>query len=154
MSLERLVHFELNLNLVRFIETSVILSRYGLINEVHKKYLNRSENQNPKLWGIFQWTFKRAMLGISLRNRKRNEWIWTKNWIERCYPWVTVAEIDRTWIENKRWTKFILDWKSYNYTQPVWKPPVKWIDEIKWPLISERHTTEENLQKMSTNRET
>ena len=82
-----------------------------------------------------QRAMERRMLGVSLKDRKRNEWIrkMTKvtDVIERVkkLKWQWAGHIARR--EDGRWTREILDWYPRGVKRPQKRPRGRWIDEIR-----------------------
>jgi len=107
---------------------------------------------------VSQRAMERAMLGISLRDKKRNEWIRRKTGVTdvihriRSLKWQWAGHIAR--MDDKRWTKCVLDWRPYDRTRPIGRPPERWDDDIKRYLMRTGQTTNKNWQKLAKNRET
>lgn len=99
---------------------------------------------------------ERAILGILMRNRKRNEWIRHKTGMTdvihrvKSTKWHWGGHIAR--IEDERWTKRVLDWEPYQHKRPVERPPERWDSDIERFLIREQHTRNQNWQQMVNDR--
>ena len=106
---------------------------------------------------VAQRAMERAMLGISLRDKKRNEWIRKKTGMTdvihriRSLKWQWAGHITR--MEDERWKKHVLDWRPYEI-RPTGRPPERWDNDIKRFLIRQGHTTDKNWQKLARDRDT
>jgi hypothetical protein len=105
---------------------------------------------------VAQRAMERAMLGISLRDRKRNEWIRRKTGVTdvirkiKSLKWEWAGHIAR--MEDERWTKRVLNWRPYENKRPIGRPPERWDDDIKRFMIRGQHGTR-NWQEMARNRD-
>jgi hypothetical protein len=110
---------------------------------------------------VSQRAMERAMLRISLRDKKRNEWIRRKTGMTdvvhriKSLKWQWAGHIAR--MEDERWTKRILNWRPFDQTRPLGRPPERWDDDIKRFVIrgisDEERDPTKNWQKLARNRE-
>ena len=106
---------------------------------------------------VAQRAMERAMLGISLRDRHRNDWIRKKTGMTdvihrtKSLKWQWAGHIAR--MNNDRWTKRILDWRPVN-TRPTGRPPERWDSDIKRFVIRGQHLKQKNWQLLARDRET
>lgn len=89
---------------------------------------------------------------ISLRDRKRNEWIRRETGMTvvihrvRSLKWQWAGHVAR--IEDERWTKRVLAWRSYKHKRSV----ERWDSDIKRYLSREMYATNQNWQQIANNR--
>ncbi|KAI5638478.1 hypothetical protein NE865_08944 [Phthorimaea operculella] len=75
------------------------------------------------------------MLGISLRDRKRNEWIRSKTKVRDVMEliarkkWSWAGHIAR--MEKSRWARRVLEWRPRANTRARGRPPQRWVDDIR-----------------------
>ena len=83
---------------------------------------------------VTQRAMERSMLGISLRDKKTNQWIRQQTKVvdvmERIasLKWNWAGHIAR--MSDERWTKTIMDWRPPT-TRPTGRPPERWTNGIK-----------------------
>ena len=83
---------------------------------------------------VAQRAMERSMLGISLRDKRTNQWIRQQTKVldvmERIasLKWNWAGHIAR--MTDERWTKTIMNWRPPT-TRPVGKPPERWTNSIK-----------------------
>jgi hypothetical protein len=83
---------------------------------------------------VAQRAMERSMLGISLRDKKTNQWIRQQTKIvdvmERIasLKWNWAGHIAR--MTDDRWTKAIMNWRPPT-TRPMGRPPERWTNGIK-----------------------
>jgi hypothetical protein len=83
---------------------------------------------------ITQRAMERKMLGVSLRDRKTNEWLRqqtklrdvTEKIVSQKWSWA--GHIARR--DDQRWTRRILEWRPWTSKRGVGRPPVRWSDDI------------------------
>lgn len=83
---------------------------------------------------VAQRAMERAMLGISLREQKRNEWIRKKTRIRD----VVVAIEQQKWrwaghiarMEQFKWTRRLMEWRPWENRRGRGRPPMRWVDDI------------------------
>jgi hypothetical protein len=84
---------------------------------------------------IAQRAMERAMLGITLRDRKRSTWIRAKTRVKdiiqviKQQKWRWAGHIAR--MRDNRWTKRITDWCPYSNKRSKKRPDTRWRDEIE-----------------------
>jgi hypothetical protein len=106
---------------------------------------------------VSQRAMERAMLGISLRDKKRNEWIRRKTGMTdvihkvKSLKWEWAGHVAR--MEDERWTKRALDCRPYEKKRPAGRPPERWDDDIKRLMIKELKL-DKNWQNWARNRDT
>ena len=83
---------------------------------------------------VAQRAMERSMLGITLRDKKTNEWIRQQT---RVVDVMTrIASLKWNWaghiarMTDDRWTKAILQWRPPK-TRPTGRPPERWTNDIK-----------------------
>lgn len=90
---------------------------------------------NAKKLRIMQRGMERSMLGISLRDKIKNEEIrrrtGVKDIVERIaeLKWQWTGHIARQ--KDGRWTPRIIEWRPREAKRSVGRPPLRWIDDIK-----------------------
>jgi hypothetical protein len=83
---------------------------------------------------VTQRAMERAMLGISLRDRRRNEWIRgvtrVTNIVQRVteLKWSWAGHVAR--MTDGRWTKIILQWRPWWGRRSRGRPMMRWSDDI------------------------
>ena len=91
--------------------------------------------QSAEKFRVAQRAMERAMLGISLRDRKCNEWIRSKTGVTDVIA--TIARRKWKWaghiarLEKSRWTRRVLEWRPRPNTRPRGRPPRRWVDDIR-----------------------
>ena len=107
------------------------------------KLTKRSEN----LLRIAQRAMERAMLGITLRDRKRSSWIRSKTRVRdiiqfiKQQKWRWAGHIARR--SDNRWSKRLTDWCPWDCKRIRKRPDTRWRDEIerfagkKWQRIAQ-----------------
>ena len=84
---------------------------------------------------VAQRAMERAMLKITLRDRKTNEWIRKKTGLTDVIS--TVAKKKWRWaghiarMEHSRWTRRLLEWRPRANNRSRGRPPKQWIDDIR-----------------------
>ena len=84
---------------------------------------------------VTQRAMERCMLGITRRDRKRNEWIRAQTKVEdviktaKKMKWRWAGHIARR--TDGRWTTNVLQWIPREKKRPRRRPNVRWVDEIK-----------------------
>src|ERR1700761_9124096 len=83
---------------------------------------------------VAQRAMEHSMLGITLRDKKSNEWIRQQT---RVVDVMTrIASLKWNWaghiarMTDDRWTKAILQWRPPK-TRPTGRPPERWTNDIK-----------------------
>lgn len=82
-----------------------------------------------------QRAIERRMLGISLRDRVRNEIIRQKtkvtDIIERAahLKWQWAGHVARQ--NNSKWTKKLIQWRPRETRRSIGRPPKRWLDDVK-----------------------
>jgi hypothetical protein len=117
------------INLKRKVYDSCILpvSTYGL----ETKALNK--NMAQRLW-VMQRAMERRMLGISIRDRIRNDEIRrrtkVKDVVEKyaSLKWRWAGHVARR--QDGRWTKRIILWRPRLNSRQRGRPPTRWTDDI------------------------
>jgi endonuclease/exonuclease/phosphatase family metal-dependent hydrolase len=98
---------------------------------------------------VAQRAMERCMLGITLRDKKSNEWIRQQTKVVdvmqriASLKWNWAGHIART--TDDRWTKQIIQWRP-PIKRPTGRPPQRWTDDIK-------RTAGTKWQQMATDRE-
>ena len=91
--------------------------------------------QAENLLRVAQRAMERAMLGITLRDRKRSTWIREKTKVKdivqvvKQQKWRWAGHVAR--MNDNRWTKRITDWHPYNEKRSRKRPDTRWKDEIE-----------------------
>ena len=84
---------------------------------------------------VAQRAMERAMLKITLRDRKTNEWTRNKTGLTDVIS--TVANKKWRWaghtasMEYSRWTRRLLEWRPRANNRSRGRPPKRWIDDIR-----------------------
>ena len=95
------------------------------------KLIKKAEN----LLRVAQRAMERAMLGITLRDRKRSTWIREKTKVKdivqvvKQQKWRWAGHVAR--MNDNRWTKRLTDWHPYNEKRSRKRPDTRWKDEIE-----------------------
>lgn len=82
-----------------------------------------------------QRAMERSMMGISLRDRKTNEWIRSITKVEDVVEkilkqkWRWAGHVAR--LEDDRWTKMVVQWRPRLGKRTRGRPPMRWTDDIK-----------------------
>jgi len=90
--------------------------------------------QVENLLRVAQRAMERAILGITLRDRKRSTWIREKTKVKdivqvvKQQKWRFVGHVAR--MNDNRWTKRLTDWHPYNEKRSRKRPDTRWKDEI------------------------
>ena len=83
---------------------------------------------------VAQRAMERAMLGVSLRDKKTNEWIRQQTKVQDVME--RIASLKWNWaghiarMTDDRWTKWILSWRPPD-TRGRGRPPERWTNDIK-----------------------
>lgn len=91
--------------------------------------------KSAKLLRVAQRAMERAMLGISLRNRVKNEEIRRRTKIPDIMQ--RVAHLKWQWAghvareDTNRWTSRIVRWRPRQTKRSVGRPPTRWIDDVR-----------------------
>jgi len=78
---------------------------------------------------------ERAMIGITMRDRRRSTWVRAKTRVKdivqvvKKQKWRWVGHVAR--INDNRWTKRIKNWCPYNYQRSKKRPDTRWRDDIE-----------------------
>lgn len=84
---------------------------------------------------VAQRGMERAMLGITLRDRKTNEWIRDKTKVKDVMAiiarkkWTWAGHIAR--MHESRWTRRVLEWRPRADKRGRGRPPQRWTDDIR-----------------------
>lgn len=84
---------------------------------------------------VAQRAMERAMLGITLRDRRRNEWIRRKTGLKDVVEvitgrkWRWAGHIAR--MDCHRWTRRLVVWRPWADRRPRGRPPLRWVDDIR-----------------------
>ncbi|KAM3964822.1 activating signal cointegrator 1 complex subunit 1 [Aphomia sociella] len=84
---------------------------------------------------VAQRGMERAMIGITLRDRRRNEWILNKTRVKDVMA--VIAKKKWTWarhiarMDESRWTRRVLEWRPRAATRGRGRPPQRWVDDIR-----------------------
>ena len=75
-----------------------------------------------------------AMLGITLRDKKRSTWIREKTKVKdipvvKQQKWRWAGHVAR--MNDNRWTKRLTNWHPYNEKRSRKRPDTRWKDEIE-----------------------
>lgn len=113
---------------------------------------------------VAQRAMERAMLGITLLDRKRNEWIRRNTKVVDV-----VATIDhRKWrwaghvahMDTERWTRRTLEWRPSETTRGRGRPPERWVNDIRrhacpnWMQRARNRTAWRNMEEAYVRRRT
>jgi len=91
--------------------------------------------QAENLLRVAQKAMERAMLGITLRDRKRSTWIREKTIVKdiiqvvKQQKWRWAGHVAK--MNDNRWTKRLTDWHPYGEKRSRKRPDTRWKDEIK-----------------------
>ncbi|PZC75698.1 hypothetical protein B5X24_HaOG205730 [Helicoverpa armigera] len=84
---------------------------------------------------VAQRGMERIMLGITLRDRKRNDWIRSKTKLTDVMEiiakrkWTWAGHIAR--MDASRWTRRVLEWRPRANKRERGRPPQRWVDDIR-----------------------
>lgn len=84
---------------------------------------------------VAQRKMERIMLGINLRDRKKNQWIRGQTKVNDVID--TIASMKWSWaghvarMENDRWTKRLIQWRPRANKRLQGRPPTRWVDDIR-----------------------
>ena len=84
---------------------------------------------------VAQRSMERAMLGITRRDRKRNEWIRSQTGVQdiilkvKRHKWQWAGHIAR--LQDERWTKLVTEWIPLQGKRKRARPKTRWVDELR-----------------------
>src|SRR5438552_13150505 len=82
-----------------------------------------------------QRSMERAMIGITKRDHKTNEWVRKQTGIQdivarvKQLKWQWAGHLART--RDNRWTKSITEWLPLDQKRKRARPKTRWVDDIK-----------------------
>jgi Reverse transcriptase (RNA-dependent DNA polymerase) len=100
---------------------------------------------------VMQRAMERSMLGVSLRDKIKNEDIRKKTGIKDIVE--RIAELKWQWTghiarqKDGRWTLRIIQWRPRETKRSVGRPPLRWIDDIKQIAGKHWHQTAQDRSK-------
>lgn len=124
---------------------------YGAQNWVMTK-------SNMNILRTTQRAMERSMLGISLKDRRTNEWIRQRTGVTDVVEkatklkWSFAGHVARG--DAEKWHKAILSWRPYKHKRPRGRPRMRWVDDLKltaglnWMQTAQnRHNWRHNLEE-------
>lgn len=107
--------------------------------------------QSAEKFRVAQRAMERSILGITLCDRKRNEWIRSKT--KMCDVVTTITKRKWAWaghiarMDASRWTRRVLEWRPRANTRARGRPPQRWVDDIR------RHAGRDWMQRAQNRQE-
>lgn len=105
---------------------------------------------------VCQRAMERAMLGVSLRDRIRNEEIRERTGVVDVIE--RIARLKRQWAghvarNNHKWTKTLMQWRPRNSRRGIGRPQTRWRDDIQrhagknWMYTAQERTAWKQMEE-------